>query len=267
MELSLKHKPGISVVVSTFNRVESAVRLVRQLVSQADFQGSLEILLVNDAGDPAVLEHGQKIEHCELIPIRCFDTGYDGYGLVIARNTGLRFADCDHVVFLDDDMEVGPDLIARYQRAPAGVRLGRIDFRVEVDGKTQIYPDRREIMNGPDRLITPFEPYLGNLWGGNCCISTSLALALGGFDEAYLEEGEEDVDFGFRAILACGNLVAVPSARAVHTGPDMYLARQLGLSRKARISRAHKRLAQTKNLIANGGLDYWARRQWEERPR
>jgi glycosyltransferase involved in cell wall biosynthesis len=267
MTFHVKHKPGTSVIISTYNRVESAVHLVRSVVNQVGYTGGLEILVVNDNGDPRVLELARKVERPPGVNIRGFDTGFKGYGLVLARNTGLRFASYDTAVFLDDDMEIEPILVSCYQQAPPGVRLGRIDFRVEIGGETRIFPDRRDIMTGPDRQITPFESYVGYLYGGNFCIRTAFALVLGGFDEAYLDEGDEDTDFGCRAILAAQSVVAVPSARAVHNGPDLHLARELGLQVNDRVSRSRERLSQRTDFVANGGLEYWAGRQWSRRLR
>ena len=267
MAFRVKHRPGTSVVVSTFNRVSAALRLVRQLAAQKGHEDELEILLVNDNGDPSVLELARTIECPKSVRIRCFDTGYAGYGLVLARNTGLRFASHENVIFLDDDMEVEPDFVSRYQQAPKGIRLGKIDFRLETPDGPQLIPDSREIMKGQDRLIESFEPYIGYLYGGNFCILTAFALVLGGFDEAFLDEGAEDTDFGLRAIIAGQGLVVVPSARAIHDGLDLTQARGLGLTSETRVCQVRERMAQRSNFIANGGIAYWDNRQWLKRLR
>lgn len=222
------------------------------------------MLVVNDHGDPAVYAAVRGAPNPGRVPLRCFDTGYAGYGLALARNVGLRFARHDAAVFVDDDLTVGPDFLAAHRRAPMGPRAGRVDFQVDGPHGRTVHPDRRgEIMTGATRVIDDPAPYLGFLWGANFSIPTVLALAIGGVDEAFLDEGEEDMDFGARAMLAAGRLVVVPEARAVHHGPDRTLAAELGIDLgPQRLGRAQQRFAARASLVVNGGLGYWHQPRW-----
>jgi glycosyltransferase involved in cell wall biosynthesis len=256
--------PGVSVVVITFQRPRLAVRLVEQLLHQEEINGPFEILVVNDNGGPEVFDRLSRLR-TGGIPLRCFDTGYTGFGAALARNVGLRFARHETIVFLDDDVSVGPELVARYQQAPQGIRLGCVDFVVEIDGERRVYPDRRRVlMTGADRLIESYMPFLFLLWSANFCIPTAVGVRLGGFDEAFLDQGQEDSDFGARLIFATQRLVAVPSARAVHHGPDRQLRRLLGMPVTMRPERAGERLRARGGVEANGGLAYWRRPKWQQ---
>jgi GT2 family glycosyltransferase len=253
---------GVSVVVTTFKRPALAVQLVHQLLGQQHLHGPMEILVVNDNGGPEVFDRLSTLP-TGSIPLRFFDTGYAGYGPALARNAGLRFARYDTIVFLDDDVSVGADLLARYQQAPPGIRLGRVDFAVAINGTRRIYGDRRTVlMSGGDRLIRPDPAYFFLLWSANFCIPTSVGLTLGGFDEAYLDEGEEDCDFGARLMFATQRLVAVPSARAVHDGPDLRLQKLLGMPVIERPGRAAERVRALRSLEPNGGMAYWQDEKW-----
>src|SRR5262249_4965558 len=146
----------------------------------------VEILLVNDNGDPAVFDTARAVAHREGCTLRLFDTHFDGYGLTLARNIGLRHARYDTTVFLDDDLEIDPHLLQRYRQAPEGVRMGRVDFRYDDAGVPRELADRRIAMQGPDRVLCPWEAFEGFMYGGNSAVPTELALAIGGFDEVFL---------------------------------------------------------------------------------
>ena len=103
------------------------------------------------------------------------------------------------------------------------------------------------------------------MWGGNCAVPTELGLALGGFDETFLGEGEEDLDFSVRAVAATHRPVAVPSALATHQGLDRNGRVWLGFERFTRPGRANDRLADpARGLIVNGGIEYWAGARWNQ---
>jgi glycosyltransferase involved in cell wall biosynthesis len=260
--------PGLSVVVATHGRPAAAARLVAELLAQQDLAHPWELLVVNDHGDPSVYAAIAAVPNPRGVPVRAFDTGYAGYGVVLARNAGLRFARHEAIVFLDDDLSVEPRFLSAYERAPQGLRIGRVDFAVVRDGVRRVYPDRRgELVAGATRVIEDPRPYLGFAWGANCSVPTRLALVLGGFDEAFLDEGEEDMDFGARAMLAARGLVCVPEARAVHDGPDRTLAAELGVDLgPPRIGRAQERFASRGGLVVNGGPSYWSLPKWDAMP-
>jgi hypothetical protein len=258
------HPEGMSVVITTFNRVERAAALVASIAQQQPCGVPVEILLVNDHGTTAVFDAARAIAARTGCDLRTFDTYYTGYGPALARNVGLRFARYDTTVFLDDDVEVGSDLLRCYQRAPAGIRMGRIDFLHPDGDRVRQVPDRRLALRGPDRLLRPWATFEGFMWSANCAVPTEVALALGGFDEAFLDEGEEDLDFSARSIRATRLPVAVPSALALHHELDLSGGAALQAGRTARVARANERLADpARGVVVNGGVSYWAGDRWQ----
>jgi glycosyltransferase involved in cell wall biosynthesis len=244
---------GVSVVISTYNRPGRVATLVRQLLLQEDVPVPVEILVVNDHGSPEVYDIVRGVPEFGRLPVRFFDTGFSGFGLVLARNTGLRFARYPLTVFLDDDVTVARNFLATYLAAPEGPRAGRIDL-VDPDTGAES-PDRRgALMEGPARRLEDWRQTRGCIWGGNFCMPTDLGLFLGGFDERYLNECEEDYDFSVRVVLASRALVVVPGALARHharVGPP------------TRISRVAERMTNLKTLVVNGGLRYWTDPRWQ----
>jgi hypothetical protein len=257
------HPEGMSVVITTFNRVERAAALVAGIARQQPCGVPVEILLVNDHGTTAVFDAARVVAERTGCDLRTFDTYYSGYGPALARNVGLRFARYDTTVFLDDDVEVGSDLLRCYHRAPAGIRMGRIDFLHPDGDRLRQVPDRRIALRGPDRILRPWATFEGFMWSANCAVPTEVALALGGFDEAFLNEGEEDLDFSARTIRATHLPVAVPSALALHHELDLSGGVALQAGRTARLARANERLADpTRGLVVNGGVSYWSGDRW-----
>jgi hypothetical protein len=259
------HAPGTSVVVSTYNRPAGAAALVRQLQSQEAVDGPIEVLVVNDNGSTDVFDAVAGLPRAAGVDVRCFDTHYAGYGLALARNVGIRFARFDTVVFLDDDLDVGGDLLASYQRAGRGLRLGRVDFRVASGSASRIVRDPRGgLMEGASRPVADLVAHRGFLYGGNFAVDTDIALAVGGFDEAFLDEGEEDMDFGARVMAATRAATTVPEARAIHDGPTLTMAHDLGLpTPPQRPGHADERIKRPgRGPIVNGGFNYWLDGRW-----
>jgi len=262
----LATKPGMSIVVTTFDRPDRAASLVAALQRQRGVRSGLEILLVTDNGDARVFDLVRALPAVDGVDVRCFNTHYEGYGLALANNVGIRFARYDTVVCLDDDVQVPDDLVAAYQAAPQGLRLGRIDFAVDVEGQRRVLADPRgSLMQGAPRPIDDLVRYRGFLYGGNFAIPTDIARALGGFDEAFLDFGEQDLDFGARVMAAARSAVAVPTARVVHDGPSRSLAGQFGVEAPAsRPGRALEMMARPdRGSVVNGGLTYWIGDRWE----
>lgn len=264
------HSPGMSVVISTFNRPDAVGLLVEDLARQRPCGVPVEVLLVNDDGDAAGLAAIRDAAHASGLDLRLFDTHFAGYGLTLARNIGLRFARYDTTVFLDDDLRVAPDLLWQYRQAPGFIRAGRIDAGfddVQFDARSvrRARPDPRAEMCGREaRVLRPWNAYETFLWGGNCAVTTELGLALGGFDEIFLGEGEEDTDFGARAVRATHRPVAVPGAWAQHEGLDQTTRVWLGYATANRPGRSRALLADTaRGAIVNGGISYWSGARWD----
>jgi hypothetical protein len=260
------HEPGMSVVISTFNRHDAVRRLIEDLARQRPCGVPIEVLLVNDDGEtggfPAICEAA----HERGLDLRLFDTHFAGYGLTLARNIGLRFARYDTTVLLDDDLRIAPDLLWQYSQAPASIRAGRIDAEFDDSGVRRSRPDPRLEMRGREaRVLRPWSAYETFLWGGNCAVTTELGLALGGFDESFLGEGEEDTDFGARAVRATHRPVAVPGAWARHEGLDQTTRVWLGFATASRAGRSRTLLADAgRGVVVNGGVEYWGGTRWAE---
>jgi serine acetyltransferase/GT2 family glycosyltransferase len=118
--------PRISVVIATRNRGGSVVRLVGHLGEQNLPPQAFEIIVVDDGSPEPV---APLLEHVRVAPrLRTCRIPWSGQGA--ARHRGATMAEGDILVFVDDDMQVGPEFLAahlaEHDGTPRAVVLGRI---------------------------------------------------------------------------------------------------------------------------------------------
>ncbi len=124
-----------------------------------------------------------------------------------ARNACAERTCGSILLFSDDDCLPAPDALARHvaeQEKGLCAAIGSVAF--EADGER--------------RWWRPARVGFWNLNGANSSVPAVTFRQIGGFDEDLVGYGGEDIELGFR--LARAGLVfrALPSASAVHLGPD-----------------------------------------------
>src|SRR5207247_751597 len=100
-----------------------------------------------------------------------------------AMNAGLRESSSDFVLFLDDDIVPGRELVAAHRRAheEGGARL--VAGQVLQPGEEALPPAATE---GRGSFRSSDAQWLEEFMGGNFSIDRSFAISLGGFDENYV---------------------------------------------------------------------------------
>jgi len=115
----MRKLPKISVIVPTYNRKEELNRLLLSMKKQSYQPGQIIIV------DASELEGCIQLERCNLIKSK--------KGAVTQRNIGLRHAQEEIVLFLDDDAVLTPcclELIAREFEADISNEIGAITGRI-----------------------------------------------------------------------------------------------------------------------------------------
>jgi hypothetical protein len=125
-----RSEPLVTVIVPTYNRPADLARCVAALVAQR--YECLEILIVNDAGEPPVdLPHDPRIRVLNL---------EKNVGAVAAINAGMRAARGDYVQIVADDDALYPDHVIRLvevlERTGADVAHSNAVIRYEGTGPT-----------------------------------------------------------------------------------------------------------------------------------
>jgi len=207
-------EPRISVVVPTYQRRDSAARLLDALARQTVDPGRYEVILVIDGSTDGTLEMAERF----AAPYRLRVMGQPNRGRAAACNAGLRAATGELLVLLDDDMEPGAEFLAAHERAHAA------DDRLGVVGAVPV---------SLDDALSPTATYIGlkfnrhlaklaeqqrfglrDFYSGNFSVRRELLAAAGGFDEDFRLYGNEDLELSLRLAEGGVRLVFDPSAAA-----------------------------------------------------
>ena len=224
----------VSVIVPCFEAPEALALTLAGLERQAWPPELLEVVVVDDGSDPPLARPARTPLDLKVVrQDRC------GFGLARARNTGVRAAAHDILVFLDGDVIPEAGLVSAHARwhhavsdaltlgfcayvSAAGVgagavrahrgRLGELFAGRPIDS-----PWLERHMARTDDLTTRH----GDLFRavtGLSGISRALFEEVGGFDETFTRYGGEDTEFGWRAQVRGALLVPERDAFGWHQG-------------------------------------------------
>jgi len=101
-------KPTISVILAAHDRPESLTRAVDSVLAQT--RPAREIIVVNDGERPLPESLDEKVRAAG-VPLRT--RRLDRPCLPASRNAGMRMADGEVLLLMDDDHELPPDYLAR----------------------------------------------------------------------------------------------------------------------------------------------------------
>ena len=212
----------ISVIVSTYNRPDAVGKVLDSLVRQNDL--NYEIIIADDGSKKDTKYLIKKFSLNHKIYISHVWQDDIGFRLSKIRNSAIRKAKGDYLIFLDGDCIVQPDFISQHRQLAEHryiVTGGRILLNKDltsiiINSKILNFPSLK--FNSPflfaSRKINKFMPiffkipdnffrkYNKFVWkrikGCNLAVWKSDALSIKGFDENITGWGHEDADFVFR---------------------------------------------------------------------
>lgn len=180
---------GISVIIPTLNRADCLSDTVRYLLAQ-DFEYPYEIVIVDQSEETNQEMEAWGKEDSERIRYHHVTTFR---GLPEARNYGVEQAKYDYILFVDDDIECGNQLLKEHYEY-----LSRPDIAIVAGGITEKYksnPISRHTGKFHFFTATPErgfnindKTYVDHGGGGNYSIKKSVFNEIGGVDE-YLNYG------------------------------------------------------------------------------
>lgn len=93
-------KDLVSVIIPTHNRKETITKIIDAYAAQS--YAPIEIVIVDDNSNDGTKE--EIFEHCKKysVPVKYFNTFFEGYGLAMARNIGI-FESAGHYLIISDD--------------------------------------------------------------------------------------------------------------------------------------------------------------------
>lgn len=214
--------PALSVIVPTYQRRESVLRLCSALDRQTVPAESFEVVVSIDGSDDGTREALNALT--TSYPLRTL--WRRNGGRAAALNAGIDAAAGDLIVFLDDDMEPAPGLLHahRVAHADGGRRgvMGAVPVRIEPAAPPATrYVGMKFNAHLENLARAGYSWRLTDFYSGNFSVRREVLLEVGGFDEEFRVYGNEDLELSLRLSNAGVALAYEPAALAVqHNDKD-----------------------------------------------
>lgn len=195
-DYSLSQK-RLSVVIPTFNRIESLSLVLSGLAKQTVPPGEFEVIIVSDGSIDGTDEMIEEID----VP---FDLNYfrqANAGPSAARNRAIDESNADIIVFMDDDLVPGAGCLLAHlnfhdaepaARAAIGPMIRPPDFELQPWTRWE----QKMLDRQYDEFATGGQVGPRNFYTANVSMRRADFVAVGGFDRT-LRRGE-DVEFAYR---------------------------------------------------------------------
>ena len=224
----------VSVIVPYFEAPAALELTLAALETQTYPRDLFEVIVVDDGSRASLAPPSNS-----PLDIRLARQPNCGFGLARARNTGVRAAAHDILVFLDGDVLPEADMLkdhARWHHAVSDavtvgfchyVSVSGVDadaIRTRSGSLKAMFSDRPFDPSWTDRFLALSDQLTATehgifrvVTGGNFGCTKAFYRSIGGCDETFVRYGSEDTEFGYRAFAHGALLVPMPS-HAWHQG-------------------------------------------------
>jgi GT2 family glycosyltransferase len=198
----------LSVIVPVHNGGEDLQRCLQGLA--ASTRPPDEVIVVDDGSTD------DSAAHAAALAARVVATTAGPRGPAYARNRGAEAATGDVLVFVDADVVVHADTLARIE----AVLLGEPEVAA-LFGSYDDDPPARSAASLYKNLLHHHvhqhgEREAGTFWAGCGAVRRAVFLAAGGFDESYSRPSIEDIELGVRLRQAGHRIRLCPEVQATH---------------------------------------------------
>jgi GT2 family glycosyltransferase len=211
-------QPRISVVVPTYNRLDTLHYVIPSLVGQDLRAGEFEILIADSNSTDGTKEFLAEVARDNPC-VRHLPGPYTGRAM--ARNAGITAARARIVMFIDADIIAAPDLLSQHlaHHDRPGTRAV-VGMEVQVDSY-QDYLAKRERRELRRPLHGERHKHLSWLYflTGNASVPRAQLERVGRFDEGFTGYGHEDLELGYRLQRAGIPIEYEPGAVDYHWHP------------------------------------------------
>lgn len=201
----------ISVVIPTYNRLPVLKNTIESLEQQTLSLDRFEVIVVDDGSDDGTYEWLSNYKgRLNLRSIR----HHTNRGTATARNDGIKTARGDIIVFLDDDMRMGRNLLSTYlvaHQMEDGVFIGKVIYEKNPRERALLrYLSTRGVHKGK-RDFTCFITQ-------NASVKRKDALDAGLFDDSITGFFQgEDIEFAYKLSLLGKRFIYIREAVAFHS--------------------------------------------------
>ncbi len=226
----------VSVIIPYYQTpAETLARTLAALEGQTYPRELFEVVIVDDGSEPPLSQ-----PRSTPLDVKVVCQERRGFGAARARNTGVRTAAYDILLFLDSDMLAEAGWMAEHARwhhaVSDALTLG-VSAYVSVDGidsetirhragsLRELFSDRptdppwTETHSArTSHLTSRADDLFRVVASGNLGVSKIFYELTGGFDESFTRWGMEDTEFGYRAYTRGGLLVPARDVFAWHQG-------------------------------------------------
>jgi len=185
----------LAVGIPTLGREEVLLETLECVLKQADAADEVIVADQNSQHQPQTSARLHELAAAGHITVLHLPNP----SLTAARNAILRASCCDYVLFIDDDVYLGPEFVGSYRKALNDARAHVLAGAIDENGSGSSV-ECHALFNDEDVVDL--------VRGANIAVERNTALGLGGFDERFVgpAHGEEQ-DFAFR-LLRCGKSVS-----------------------------------------------------------
>jgi GT2 family glycosyltransferase len=210
----------ISVVIPTYNRLDTLRFVIPALVAQDLPPDAYEVIVADSHSNDGTAEYLAEIAR-EHPHIRHLPGPYTGRAS--ARNAGIEAARAALVLFTDADIIASTDLLSAHLARHAGGRKAVIGCEIQVDSYDE-YLRKRDDPLHEDALHPRTRKRLTWLYfmTGNCSVPKADLDRVGRFDEDFTGYGHEDLELGYRIQHAGIPIEYAPEAVNYHWHPVPY---------------------------------------------
>lgn len=214
--------PLITIIIPTHNRLARLKRVFGALERQEHPLGQFEVVVVSDGSTDGTDEYLRTLE----TPLRLVPVFQPNQGVAAARNTGVKRASGQLILFLDDDVVPAPQLIAEHLRVHEqhdedvvvlGPMLTPDDYSMAPWVRweqAQLYKQYADMQTGR------WPATARQFYTGNTSLSRRHILDTGGFDERFRRA--EDVELAYRLAERGLRFVFCPEAAGYHYAERSY---------------------------------------------
>ncbi|MDQ6823675.1 MAG: glycosyltransferase [Candidatus Eremiobacteraeota bacterium] len=207
--------PELSVVIPTFNRLDTLRHVVPTLLEQDLAQEHYELLVCDSMSNDGTAEYLATVAS-DHPNVRHLPGPYGGRGA--ARNAGIAAARGDVVLFNDSDILASPDLLSRHLGLHQTQRkIAVVGWEVQVKSLEDYaakrdHPETRGSLHPSTRKKLSWLYFLT----GNASVRRDDLIEVGCFDESFTGYGHEDLELGYRLSHAGITILYEPRAINYH---------------------------------------------------